>query len=390
MFRSQILFCVSCCVGFSCLPIARACYADGIQSAQDSSEATTKPIETWPDSVVSEREFDFGRVGVGETPSHRFQLTNTTKRKLNVHSVTTSCGCMKAVLAAKTIPIGGSVDLVVTAQTEKFRGEKRASVHVRFDRPINEIKFVTAVEISNFLVEPAGLQVFATTEMKDQQNVVQISNPADKDWEIVKISTSCPSLTAVIKETKGSDGATQLLECRFNNQGPAELARQQQIVVYTSDLYEPKIVIPVEIQPESSPIQCTKEPLIFSASDWNEKRTRKLLIVTREESEIEKISIGGDLWRVHEPNPGSKKTHVLHVIPAKSDQAGGEYSGVLEGKIVVETSSGLSCEAAVTADLKKEAVNKEAVKPASQYGADNQGDTSPSIPTNDSDSGNGT
>ena len=67
-----------------------------------------------PSISVDTLEFDFGDITLGEVVSRELVVSNTGSGTLVIESLSTSCGCTKAVLDRMEIPAGESAILHIT------------------------------------------------------------------------------------------------------------------------------------------------------------------------------------------------------------------------------------------------------------------------------------
>ncbi len=73
----------------------------------------TACTSTQPKIAIESNQIDFGEVVIGEVVSHQLLVTNEGNAPLEIHAVTTSCGCTQASLEKTTILPGGTTNLFV-------------------------------------------------------------------------------------------------------------------------------------------------------------------------------------------------------------------------------------------------------------------------------------
>lgn len=351
MFRSVISFiALALSVVFGQLLCTTVCSQQVVVEAE-SVQAEQK----WPDNVAVDREFDFGRVLVGQAKEHRFKLTNNTAGPLKIGSIATSCGCMEATINGKVLAVGATTELIVVPRTKNYRGKKTASIHVRFRSPLDEIKFSAAVEISNFSVSREKIRFFEVQDGTTQSIEFQIQHLNDASWTIEKVSSSSSNLTvAIVKPLENQPPGQRTLVCTFNSLSGAALQREEQLVIRTSDLREPKIVVPVEICAATKPLQCSVEQLTFTPDDLLAATGKSFFVLTAEPSELKSLEFNSVGFVARELESGRKKTHVIEIQPVERLETAGNkllkqsVAGENEGKVVstlkIQTQAGLACE----------------------------------------------
>lgn len=88
-----------------------------------------------PKISVTEKEYNFGQVEEGNTVTHDFIITNNGGEKLEIKSVSASCGCTAAKPEKNVIAGGESVKLNVKFNSEGRRGPQKKYIYVKSNDP---------------------------------------------------------------------------------------------------------------------------------------------------------------------------------------------------------------------------------------------------------------
>ena len=80
----------------------------------NSSNATQNNSGPQPRILVSEEEWDFGKLTQGEKPTHIFMVKNEGEGDLIIDNLKESCPCIEVSISATRIQPGESAELKVT------------------------------------------------------------------------------------------------------------------------------------------------------------------------------------------------------------------------------------------------------------------------------------
>jgi len=106
-----------------------------------------------PRILVSEEEWDFGKVTQGEKPTHIFIVKNGGEGDLIIEGVKESCPCIEASISTTLIKPGESAELKVTYDTTDYTGKDEKHVHIYSNDPQESDKKINLyVEIEVFQI----------------------------------------------------------------------------------------------------------------------------------------------------------------------------------------------------------------------------------------------
>ena len=110
-----------------------------------------------PRILVSEEEWDFGKVTQGEKPTHIFIVKNGGEGDLIIEGVKESCPCIEASISTTLIKPGESAELKVTYDTTDYAGKDEKHLHIysndpqESDKKINLYVEIEVLQIPNLI-----------------------------------------------------------------------------------------------------------------------------------------------------------------------------------------------------------------------------------------------
>jgi hypothetical protein len=120
----------------------------------NSSNATTQNnFGPQPRILVSEEEWDFGKVTQGEKPTHIFIVKNGGEGDLIIESVKESCPCIEASISTTRIQPGESAEVKVSYDTTDYVGKDEKHIHIYSNDPqVPDKRINLYVEIEVFQI----------------------------------------------------------------------------------------------------------------------------------------------------------------------------------------------------------------------------------------------
>jgi len=101
----------------------------------NSSNAIQNNSGPQPRILVSEEEWDFGKVIQGEKPTHIFIVKNGGEGDLIIESLKESCACIEASISTTRIQPGESAELKVSYDTTDYVGKDEKHFHIYSNDP---------------------------------------------------------------------------------------------------------------------------------------------------------------------------------------------------------------------------------------------------------------
>ena len=109
----------------------------------NSSNVTQNNTGPQPKILVSEEEWDFGKVTRGEKPTHIFTVKNGGEGDLIITGLKESCDCIEASISTTLIQPGGSAELTVSYDTTDYAGKDEKHLHIYSNDPQVPDKFIS-------------------------------------------------------------------------------------------------------------------------------------------------------------------------------------------------------------------------------------------------------
>ena len=114
-----------------------------------SGNFSSKP-ERPPQILISEEEWDFGKVKPGTQPQHKFIITNKGTEDLLIERVWTSCGCVQTSIFTTRILPGKSAELNAMFNTAGYVGMLEKIIYIKSNDPeVPEKKIKVKVDIEH-------------------------------------------------------------------------------------------------------------------------------------------------------------------------------------------------------------------------------------------------
>jgi len=101
---------------------------------EPSSDIQNKSL-LQPKLLVSEEEWDFGKVTRGEKPTHIFMVKNGGEGELIIGGLKESCPCIEASISNSIVQPGESAELKVSYDTTDYVGKDEKHLHIYSNDP---------------------------------------------------------------------------------------------------------------------------------------------------------------------------------------------------------------------------------------------------------------
>ncbi|MBA7499144.1 hypothetical protein ES704_01884 [subsurface metagenome] len=119
----------------------------------NSSNTTQNNSGLQPSILVSEEEWDFGKVIQGEKPTHIFIVKNGGEGDLIIERVKESCACIEVSISTTRIQPGESAEVKVSYDTTDYVGKDEKHFHIYSNDPQEPDKRINLyVEIEEFAI----------------------------------------------------------------------------------------------------------------------------------------------------------------------------------------------------------------------------------------------
>src|SRR5262245_40932226 len=269
--------------------------------------------QSWVDSTVPEKSFDFGTVARGSKLKHSFRVVNTTNRDIHIAATRPKCGCTDVKVGAHDIPPGTQTVIEATLDTTKFVGYKPSGLTLVIDRPVFvEIDLnLTCFIRGDILVNPGAADFVVVSRGGSPTIALNLTYAGGQpDWDISKIHTISDNVTAQLRKLGGSPGNVQYqLTATLKPSTPAGYFKDE-ITLITNDSSNP--TIPILVAADVRPA-VTVFPTILNLGQIKagSSVTKNLVVRSAKPFKVTKVeSKKGEIT----PAPDSDEAKVQHLV----------------------------------------------------------------------------
>ncbi len=291
----------------------------------------------WARKMFESTEHDFGAVARGAKAQFEFVITNPYVEDVHIASVRSSCGCTLVSVEEPTIKTFKKSAVLARINSNKFLGQRGATVTVTFDKPYYaEVQLQVKTYIrSDVVFYPDSVQ-FGTLEQGDSADrKISVTYAGRGDWQILDVTSANPYLSAEVVETHRSRGRVGYeLIARLDPDAPAGYL-QDHLVLLTNDRRLTQVPITVEGRLEAG-ITVSPSSLFMGVVEPGREVTRQLVVQSSRPFRILSVETDADCFEIDAPLAGEAKK--LHVIPV-TFMAGVE-PGRVSHQLRIETDQG--------------------------------------------------
>lgn len=307
--------------------------------------------EDWADKMFSSLRHDFGSVARSAKAEHRFVITNLYKEDVRVAGVRSSCGCTTPTVSKSVLKTYEKGEIVAVFNTDRFLGQKNATITVTFDQPFYaEVQLQISGDIrSDLVLEPGGIE-FGNVEFgAGASRTIDVHHLRRKDWRIVDVRSSNPSLTASLAPSRKTGGF--LLQVGLKPDAPVGMV-QDQIIVVTNDPAAPEFAVTIEgrVLPE---ITVSPASLFLGVLEPGQKVTKQVVLKGKRPFKIVDVKCNSTAFEFA-PNEDPKAVHLVPVTFVADKE------GRIAQKIHIETDLGQQAAADLVAYAQVNAKNTRA------------------------------
>ncbi len=252
-----------------------------VLAATSPSVATA---QSWVDSVLPERSFDFGTVARGSKVRHTFRLVNQLDQEIRIATWRTKCGCTEVRVGAQVIPPGTQTTIEAVIDTSKFVGYKPSGLTLVFQSPtpveidLNVSCFIRGDITLNPGVVDFGIVPRLAPGAKPALTMNLTYSGGVPNWGITRIQTRSGSLSVRSQELGRSPGG-QVQYSLTATLDPSALNGflKDEITLYTNDPAAQAIPISVAANIQSA-LTVSPSPLVIGPVKPGQVITKTLLV----------------------------------------------------------------------------------------------------------------
>ena len=135
--------------------------------------------QTWARKMLETTEHDFGTVARNSKTEFEFKLTNIYVDDVHIAHVRSTCGCTTPRITKQTLKTYEQGSIVARFNTDKFLGQKGATLTVTIDRPYPAtVQLHVRGDIrGDFVVKPGSVGFGSVDQGKAFVQTVSITSP---------------------------------------------------------------------------------------------------------------------------------------------------------------------------------------------------------------------
>ena len=170
-----------------------------------------------PELIVTETEFNYGRVPQQSVITHGFWLKSVGDETVRIKEVFPGCGCTKIPLTDSTLAPGDSLKLEIILNTQRFFGfvTKKPYIEINNEQQ-NLVHFHIYAEVitnpaidSPLVLTPSQLDVSQFTVKPRRRATFDITNKTSQTFKVVAIDTTAPGFTVELPAEVGPNATAQ-------------------------------------------------------------------------------------------------------------------------------------------------------------------------------------
>ena len=309
---------------------------------------------------TEQRSHNFGDVTKASKIEHRFVLRNPYQSEMRIGAVRASCGCTTPILESQVVKPGESTTLIAHFNTDRFTGEKKATLTVSILQPVfTELQLNVRGYIRSDIVVNPGEAAFGSVPEASQKKLALTLDYAGKpDWKIENIVVPFEFLQSDFREVSRGNGRVKYeIDLTLDSNAPEGFV-ENQIIVQTNDLRRKSFPISFSASVDK-PIKTAPASLALGSVKPNEPIVQRLTITSK--SEVSVAGVSSKIAEVRGELPSeAKRVHMLSltIMPKLDEQKSGEVKGSLEIHLHGDSSRTIEIPMSFTFELEKFANTK--------------------------------
>jgi len=297
--------------------------------------ATNAFGQAWARKMFKETEYDFGSVAKNALVEHRFELSNIYMEDVHIVSVSSTCGCTTPRIEKPDLKTYEHGAIVAHFNTDRFTGDKGATLTVTFDRPYYaQVQLHVRGHIrSDVEFQPGSVNFGTLEEGMGAEQRVSMSYYGGSNWRIEDLKTSSPHISAqaVQRQRYGGQVVYDLI-VRADDRIPAGYLDDRIVVVSSSGGYQQQIPLKV-VGRVTSGITVSPSALFMGVVEPGKTVTRKLVIHGKKPFRVVNVTCEDGNFHADLPDPTVAKT--THIVPVTFVADG--KTGRVSEKIKIQT-----------------------------------------------------
>ena len=164
--------------------------------------------QEWARKMFKSYEHDFGKVAKDAKSEYKFVFENLYLEDIHIATAYPSCGCTSVRIENPLVKTYETGAIVAHFNTDTFQGPHGATITVTIDKPYYaEVQLQVKGDIRiDTVVEPGSVQFPSIDQGIAYDQKVNVSHSGQNDWQILKVNSSNPHISAKAVETGRSYG----------------------------------------------------------------------------------------------------------------------------------------------------------------------------------------
>lgn len=316
---------------------------------------STVCAQEWARKMFSVTSHNFGTVAKGSKAEYHFTFRNLYEEDVHVSGVRTSCGCTTPTVSKNLIKTHESSDVLAHFNTDRFLGQKGATLTVTFDKPFfAEVQLRVAGNIrGDVSFEPTFIDFGNVDLGKGAERTVRVTRSGNSSWEIKDVRSANPNFEVQLSAATRVGSQTRYdLMTRLKQDTPSGYINSQLILV-TNDPVATQIPMDVEGRVVAA-VTVSPKLLALGVVEPGASVTKNVVVRANKPFSVTGV-ICPDGCLSCDPKTTPAKVHILPV----TFQAG-EIAGKVERELKITTDLGENAVPPVTVHVIVEPSEKAA------------------------------
>ncbi len=303
--------------------------------------------QKWAAEMFSAREHDFGTVAKNAAAVYEFQFQNLYQEEVVIRSIRSSCGCITPSYTKQRIESLETGAIVAKFNTDKFVGQRSATVTVTFEKPFfAEVQLkATGLIRGDVVLEPGKLDFGSATHFADvRKSLVLDYRGGMSNWQIVDVTSTFPHVRVALTETQRQRGrVTYSLNVRLLPEVAAGL-HQTDLILITNDPNNREIPVTVSAH-VVEPLQVIPAQFDLGNVESGQQITKHILVRSSDQCQISSATADSPAV-VPTLSGGAKNMHKIPIV-----FTAGARPGPISATVTIKTSQGATQTVAVHANV---------------------------------------
>lgn len=272
--------------------------------------------QEWARKMFKDTQYNFGSVARGAKTEHRFQFKNIYLEDIHISGVRASCGCTTPWVTKDTLKTYDVSELVAHFNTDRFSGQRGATLTVTIDRPYYaEVQLrVDGYIRTDVVVNPGSVEFGSIDQGQTAKKRVNINYAGRSDWKITDVKSSNPFIKAKATEKSRQSGqASYQLTVSVAPDAPAGYL-QDQLILVTNDRNYTQVPVAVEGRIVS---ELTVSPSLVSLGrlQAGQKMRKQVVIQGKEPFRITGIYCDNPAFEFEVSSSSTDEQKKVHLVP---------------------------------------------------------------------------